>query len=71
MLEGVAETYVCPVCDYPGLLEPAWVDDVGSQEICPRCGTQFGYDDAAGGDSERRALRHQELRAQWESRRNA
>lgn len=32
--------YVCPVCGYPNLeSEPA------NHEICPSCGTQFGYDD--------------------------
>lgn len=39
-------TYKCPVCDYDGLLEPTYYDDVhGSDEICPCCGFQFGLDD--------------------------
>ena len=46
--------FVCPACGFDELLEPAW-DDAdavggGSEEICPRCKIQFGYDDAAGGD---------------------
>ena len=43
---------MCPVCGYPDLDEkPA------NHEICPSCGTQFGYDDY---------LRpHEKLRQQW------
>lgn len=33
--------FPCPVCDVQLSWEPA-----GSQEICPRCKTHFGYDDA-------------------------
>ena len=38
---------VCPVCGYKGLGEPPR-DREGnaSFEICPSCGTEFGYDDA-------------------------
>jgi hypothetical protein len=48
----------CPVCGYDGLDEPAF-DDVGapSFEICPSCGTEFGYDDAR--------TPHPALRAEW------
>jgi len=48
----------CPVCGYDALSEPAY-DQHGcaSFEICPSCGTEFGYDDAS------RA--HSELRASW------
>ena len=37
----------CPVCGYGGLLEAPF-DDAGapSYEICPCCGTEFGYQDA-------------------------
>jgi rubredoxin len=42
------DTYTCPVCGYPRLLEPAY--DLGtvspSFNICPCCGCEFGYDDA-------------------------
>ena len=31
----------CPVCGFPGLSRPA-----AGWEICPCCGTEFGYDDA-------------------------
>lgn len=57
--------YVCPVCGYDGLYDPSWNNGVGSDEICPSCGTQFGYDDMAGGDAARREARHRELRTQW------
>ncbi|MGH7136511.1 MAG: hypothetical protein ACREHD_12280 [Pirellulales bacterium] len=37
----------CLVCGYPHLSEPPY-DESGcaSFEICPSCGTEFGYDDA-------------------------
>jgi hypothetical protein len=37
--------YLCRVCGYP-MDEPPWDCGIGSQEICPSCGIQFGYDDA-------------------------
>lgn len=57
MTDAVA-TYVCPVCGWPELDEPAY-DQYGSSsfDICPCCGTQFGYQDA------RRT--HADLRAEW------
>jgi hypothetical protein len=55
----------CPVCGYPALDEPAWVDGHPSEDICPSCGTQFGYDDALGIDDESRRAVHAELRARW------
>lgn len=47
-------TYACPVCDYDRLDRPP-ID----HSICPRCGTEFGYDDDLLG------LSHAELRAAW------
>jgi len=58
-------TFLCPVCGYPDLPEEPWCDGSSSDEICPSCGTQFGYDDAAGGDASRRAAVHRELRTRW------
>jgi hypothetical protein len=50
-----AERFECPACGFPDLPEPPWTDaGGGSLQICPKCGIQFGYDDAAGGDPERR-----------------
>src|SRR5262245_54080636 len=53
--------HLCPVCGY-GLTEPA--EDFN---ICPSCGTEFGYHDAT---VSHRTLRHQWLRrgAPWASR---
>ncbi len=38
--------YQCPVCGYKGLEAPPY-ESSGSPsfEICPSCGTEFGYDD--------------------------
>jgi hypothetical protein len=52
------------VCGFDGLSEPPWDDDLPSDQICPGCGTQFGYDDMAGVRAEREA-RWQELREAW------
>lgn len=43
--------YLCPVCGYP-------MDDPPSDyNICPSCGTEFGYHDSG--------TSHEELRRQW------
>lgn len=55
----------CPVCGYPGLSEPAWDDDDPSDQICPSCGIQFGYDDGAMDDSELRRQLWQKWRERW------
>ena len=53
-----SETFTCPVCGFPGLSEPAHdAHGCGSFEICPCCGTEFGYDDATRS--------HAELRKAW------
>jgi hypothetical protein len=50
--------YVCPVCGYDRLDEPAY-DSFGcaTYNICPCCGTEFGYDDST--------VAHAELRKKW------
>lgn len=60
-------TYLCPVCGYDELAFEPWTDGAGSQEICICCGTQFGYDDAAGGDAVRREAVRRTLRQRWVS----
>lgn len=59
--------FTCPVCGYPALEEPPWTDESGSDEICPSCGTQFGYDDQAGGDPAARPAVHLRLREAWKA----
>jgi hypothetical protein len=61
-------THICPVCGFPHLKEPPRRDEMdngGSQEICPSCGVQFGYDDHAGGDRDRRREFYVNKRKQW------
>jgi hypothetical protein len=58
----------CPVCGFPGLDAPPWVDGSPSDEICPSCGIQFGYDDAAGGRADRRAAIYERWRSEWIAR---
>jgi len=50
--------HTCPVCGFAELAEPPY-DSAGcaSFEICPSCGTEFGYDDAK--------TSHEELRTRW------
>jgi hypothetical protein len=62
-MDSLKKNY-CPVCGYD-LGFPAWTDLSPSDEICPSCGIQFGYEDAAGGDIKRRSLIYQQWRIQW------
>ena len=52
---------ICPVCGYL-LREPPWRDGLPSDEICPSCGIQFGYDDSLPA---RRAQTYTEWRRRW------
>lgn len=53
-----SDTYTCPVCGFPGLSEPPYdAHGCASFEICPSCGTEFGYDDAT--------RCHADLRKSW------
>ncbi len=54
----------CPACGYHLDFEP-WTKDSPSDEICPCCGIQFGYDDAAGNDMEERKLIYERWRNRW------
>jgi hypothetical protein len=61
----IKDLFLCPVCGYPYLRERRWTNNSGSDEICPSCGTHFGYDDAAGGDSGRREAVYRRRRDAW------
>jgi hypothetical protein len=51
--------FTCPVCEYSRLrYNPA----EGLHEICPQCGTQFGYSDAG---PEPASVYHARLRERW------
>lgn len=60
--------YMCPVCGYPELAEEPWDNGAASDEICPCCGTHFGYDDSAGGDAGDRERVWRALRLAWEDK---
>jgi hypothetical protein len=55
---------ICPVCNYL-LGFHAWKNNLPSDEICPSCGIQFGYDDAKGNNEEERKNIHLEWRKKW------
>ncbi len=57
---------LCPVCGYD-LEFPAWDGNLPSGEICPCCGIQFGYDDAAGGQQQLRREIYENWRSEWVS----
>lgn len=56
--------YFCPVCGYNLGFSP-WNGSSPSDEICPSCGIQFGYDDSAGGDLEKRSMIYKKWRQDW------
>jgi hypothetical protein len=50
----------CPVCGFPRLHEEPYSHaHEASFEICPCCGTEFGYTDSASS--------HDQLRANWKA----
>ena len=61
------ELHTCAVCGYLGLLDSPWKGGSPSDEICPSCGIQFGYNDWAGGDLERRQQTHRDWRERWKA----
>lgn len=52
-------TYMCPVCGYAGLDQPAYSGTVASHELCPSCGFEF-----SGAMDPRR---FEDWRAEWVS----
>jgi hypothetical protein len=63
----MADRFLCPVCGYPDLSESPWMNESASDEICPSCGTHFGYDDVAGGDAAKREQVYRRRRSEWRS----
>jgi len=63
--------YICTVCGFDSLSEPPWSDlndkiqpGGASYEICPCCGTEFGYTDF--GITKQQIIQfHIELRLSW------
>jgi len=52
------DKYMCPVCGYPEIEEIPYLDEnTPSYEICPSCGTEYGYDDLV--------KTHTQLRDEW------
>lgn len=60
------EENLCPVCGCDLGFEP-WKHDRPSHEICPSCGTHFGYHDdpMAGGIQGTRQQIYEKLRKKW------
>lgn len=58
--------YFCPVCGFGLDFEP-WINKSPSDEICPSCGTQFGYDDSKRfkGSQDEVAKLYAGLRQRW------
>ena len=68
MSRKINKKELCPVCGYnffKKFHECPWSGDSASDEFCPSCGIQFGYDDAAGGDLELRKNIYMEWRDKW------
>jgi hypothetical protein len=58
-VEPASDKAICLACGYDDLDGLPWSEDGSpSEAICPSCGIQFGYDDAAGGDARARASIH-------------
>lgn len=57
--------YLCPVCGYESLVEQPWADGEPSDDICPSCGTHFGYNDVAGGLADLREQVYSRRRKEW------
>jgi hypothetical protein len=63
-MDAVTRGYPCPVCGFGLWFEP-WREGSPADEICPCCGIQFGYDDAAGGRVEAREGVYRRWREKW------
>ncbi len=62
--------YQCPVCGYLGLTEKPYTPSplngypLGSDEICPSCGFQFGFNERTE-EALLPSLAHERYRAVW------
>ena len=57
--------YICPICGYNKLERQPYNEYFqGTMEICPCCGTEFGYDDAVR-NKKNLHLRWKKLRGKW------
>lgn len=57
-------TNICSVCGYKlGFL--SWKNGSPADEICPSCGIQFGDDDMAGGNLEKKKEIYVKWREKW------
>jgi len=63
-MDAVTREPLCPVCGFGLWFEP-WRAGSPADEICPCCGIQFGYDDAAGGREEARPDVYRRWREDW------
>lgn len=61
---SLTNNHYCPVCGYDLGFAP-WIDISPSNEICPCCGIQYGYNDAAGGDINKRLYTYNQWRCRW------
>ncbi len=63
-MDTIKNSHCCPVCGYNLDFMP-WKGISASDEICPCCGIQYGYDDAAGGDVSKRNSIYKEWQNHW------
>ena len=61
LTDDLGDTFVCPVCGYPGLRSPAYSprNGNGSYEICSCCRFQYDVTDLD------RGFTHEQWRCQW------
>jgi hypothetical protein len=63
-MDAEMNSMTCPVCGFSLDFLP-WDGESSSQEICPCCGIQFGYDDAGPDGADGRPTIYEEWRRCW------
>ena len=63
-MKSIKESNVCPACRYYLDFEP-WIGGSPSDEICPSCGIQFGYDDSSIDDELTKEEMYRIWRKKW------